>query len=188
LANIKEARRRFSLVLIVLVAVCLMAAGVLISPIGKSSRGSRERIQTLWNELRVKDREVMPLRGIDKKVVTAKEQISDFYETRLPFSYASVFDQLGKLASANGVRLGTGHYRTESSDVPDLERVDIEANVSGDYLRLVKFINAVERDKMFFIIDSVAFGEQQAGVVNLQIRMETYLRGAPPSAPGQNKG
>ena len=35
---------------------------------------------------------------------------------------------------------------------------------------------ALERDKMFFLIDGVNLAEQQ-GVVRLQLKLETYLRG-----------
>jgi type IV pilus assembly protein PilO len=39
----------------------------------------------------------------------------------------------------------------------------------------VKFINALERDKIFFVIGGVTLGEQQ-GNVRLQLKLETYLR------------
>ena len=32
----------------------------------------------------------------------------------------------------------------------------MEITLSGDYLQEVKFINALERDKMFFLIDGIA--------------------------------
>jgi hypothetical protein len=40
----------------------------------------------------------------------------------------------------------------------------------------VKFINGLERDKMFFLIDGINLAEQQ-GNVRLQLKLETYLRG-----------
>ncbi len=47
--------------------------------------------------------------------------------------------------------------------------MNIEITLSGDYLQEVKFINALERDKMFFLIDAVALAEQQ-GKVRLQLK------------------
>jgi predicted alpha-1,6-mannanase (GH76 family) len=49
--------------------------------------------------------------------------------------------------------------------------------LSGDYRPLVQFINTVERDKMFFVIDGVTLTGQQTGTVNLRLRLTTYLRG-----------
>ena len=51
----------------------------------------------------------------------------------------------------------------------------MEVSLSGDYLQEVKFINALERDKMFFLVDGITLGEQQ-GNVRLQLKLETYLR------------
>ncbi len=52
----------------------------------------------------------------------------------------------------------------------------IDANFVGDYLQVVKFINAMERDKTFFILDSVTLGEAQGGTVRVQLKFETYLK------------
>jgi hypothetical protein len=40
----------------------------------------------------------------------------------------------------------------------------------------VQFINAVERDKLFFVINGINLTGQQTGQVNLRIRLTTYLR------------
>ena len=56
-----------------------------------------------------------------------------------------------------------------------MHRLNIEIALSGSYLQEVKFINALERDKMFFLINGVMLGEQQ-GNVRLQLKLETYLR------------
>ena len=57
-----------------------------------------------------------------------------------------------------------------------MRRVEIEADLAGDYLQLVRFINALERDHLFFLVDSVVLGGEQGGVVKLQLKLETYLK------------
>jgi len=42
----------------------------------------------------------------------------------------------------------------------------------------VRFINTLERSKMFFTVDSVDLAGESAGPVHLQISMHSYLRGA----------
>jgi Tfp pilus assembly protein PilO len=174
--DIKEARRRFTLALIVLLAVSLAAAAVLVSPIGNSPRAGQRKVQDLSQELRTKDREVVPLRGMDKKVVAAKQEVAGFWNERLPSSYAIISERLGKVSSETGVTLTTGRYKAESADVAGVQRIVIDASISGDYLQVVRFINSIEREKTFFLIDGVALGQQQGGTVSLQIRMETFLR------------
>jgi hypothetical protein len=57
-----------------------------------------------------------------------------------------------------------------------LRPVLIEASLSGNYLQLVRFINSLERDQLFFIVDSVELGSEHGGVVQLQMKLETYLK------------
>ena len=74
------------------------------------------------------------------------------------------------------MKLGQVKYDTKEINDVGLEPVYIDANCQGDYKQLVRFINALERDKNFFIIDSVVLGDAQGGTVKLQLKLETYLR------------
>ena len=85
-------------------------------------------------------------------------------------------EELGKLASDNSVHFAAVKYDEKDAPIDGLRKVNIEISLSGDYLPEVKFINALERDKMFFLVDGVALGEQQ-GNVRLQLKLETYMRG-----------
>jgi hypothetical protein len=42
----------------------------------------------------------------------------------------------------------------------------------------MRFINSVERDKMFFVINGLTLTGQQGGLVNLRLKVSTYLHGA----------
>ncbi len=176
--DIKEARRRFTLALTVLLFIDVAAAGVLLSPIGHSSRSGQAELEKLWSELRTKDAEIIPLRGIDGKVKEAKEEIATFYDQRFPASYSKISEELGKVATQNGVKIATAHYTTEPADVAGVSRVTVEVSTDSDYLHAVQFVNALERDKLFFLVNNIGLGEQQGGKVKLQIRLETYLKTA----------
>ncbi len=52
----------------------------------------------------------------------------------------------------------------------------MEWTLAGNYSSLARFINALERDDMFFIISSVALGGQPQGLVKLDMKVETYLK------------
>ena len=52
----------------------------------------------------------------------------------------------------------------------------MDASLSGDYRPLVLFVNALERDKTFFLITGVTLTGQQSGTVGLRVRLTTYLR------------
>jgi type IV pilus assembly protein PilO len=52
----------------------------------------------------------------------------------------------------------------------------MEATLAGSYVSLAKFINALERDDMFFIISSIELGGEQQGPIKLQMKLVTYLK------------
>ena len=52
----------------------------------------------------------------------------------------------------------------------------IDGSVSGEYRNVAEFINGVERSKSFFLIQNLALSGAQGGLVNLQLRIGTYLR------------
>jgi type IV pilus assembly protein PilO len=175
-ADLSQTRRRLWLGLLVLFILDLGCVAVLLSPIARASATRRAELLRLRSELQNKIRETAPLRGIDHKVAEASKQIAGFYEGRLPSSYSAITENLGQRAGAEKIKVNTVRYRGEDSDIPGLERVRIDANIEGDYLQEVKFINALERDKMFFLITSVNLGEAQGGKVRLDLQLETYRK------------
>ena len=58
----------------------------------------------------------------------------------------------------------------------------MDASLSGEYPGLMRFINGLERDKNFFLISGLTLTGQQGGVVNLRMRVITYLRAADAAA------
>jgi hypothetical protein len=48
--------------------------------------------------------------------------------------------------------------------------------VTGEYAKVAGFINAMEQDKLVFIIDQISLTGQEGGVVSLQIKAETFLK------------
>ena len=111
---------------------------------------------------------------MDQKLKQASHDITGFYDGRFPAEYSEISAEFGKVAADTGVHLSGIKYEEKAAPIEDLRRLNIEIALSGDYLQEVKFINGLERDKMFFLIDGVALGEQQ-GNVRLQLKLETYL-------------
>ena len=119
-----------------------------------------------------------PLRGLDTKLVDSTKAADTFYAKRLPYAFSQVLTELGVLYKREGVRWSRAQY----PEVPvlaganALTEVHIDASVSGDYRPIMQFINSIERDKMFFVINGIQLSGQQTGQVNLRIRLTTYLR------------
>jgi type IV pilus assembly protein PilO len=176
MAGLRTARKRLTIVAGILVALDLAAAVFLVSPLGRSRSARQVEYEQARLELLTKMRDAVPLRGMDKKLDVARQQIAAFYRDRFPAQYSAVSSELGKVASATGVRISQISYDPKPAEVPNLQQVAINANLDGDYLQVVKFINALERDRMFFMVDSLTLAQEQGGMVRLQMRLETYLR------------
>jgi type IV pilus assembly protein PilO len=178
MGNLQNLRRKFMVTAAVLVALDLAALVFLFTPLGRTRKDAQLQYDTARVRLRSKLEEVAPLRGMDNKLVVAKEEIADFYNKRVPAEGSTITAELGKLANENRVHITQGRYDTDDTDVPGLQQVRIAATLDGDYLAVVKFINALERDKMFFIVDSVTLGQEQGGSVRLNLRLESYVKQA----------
>ena len=174
--DIRDARKKLKAAIVAMLLVDVAAAVVLFSPLVGSERSRREQLDQLWKELQQKTREAEPLRNVDKKITAAGQQIDDFYKTRLSGQNSAISEELGKVAKQSGVRIGQIRYQSKDIEVVGLRPVEIEADFSGDYLQLVRFINSLERDPLFFIINSVELGGEQGGEVKLQMKLETYQK------------
>ena len=135
----------------------------------------QQRVQLIAAQISAK-----PLRGLDTKLVESTHDANAFYETRLPYADSQVVAEIGALTHKAGVRWTHAQYSYNPvlSGNDSLSQMSIDASVSGDYRPIVQFINAVERDKLFFVINGINLTGQQTGQVNLRIRLTTYLRPA----------
>jgi hypothetical protein len=117
------------------------------------------------------------LEGLPDKVDQAHKDADDFYEKRIAPNYSTIAEELGTAYVKNQVRLTRAQY-TATPSIDGLTELRIDANLSGDYTALMHFINDLERDKdhVFLIIDGLTFTGQQGGLVNLRLRLTTYLR------------
>ena len=134
-------------------------------------------------QLKALEIQTAPLRGLDGRVEKTREQIQAFYKKRIPPDYSLISSRIGDLAVASGVRLTRVQY-TQGEPGSDLTEISMDAAISGDYPAIMRFINSIERDPVFFIIRAMSFTSQQGGLVNLRLRVSTWLRPADAAASG----
>ncbi|MES2222513.1 MAG: hypothetical protein V4587_16300 [Acidobacteriota bacterium] len=174
--------------IIVLLLLNLVLAVRLVFAWNRAKQGDAANIAANQAQYRVMKLKTAPLRGLDKKIDQAKIDQNALYDKRFPANDSQVLTELGALAVKNNVLLARGQYAHRKPQ-QGLVEMDMEASLSGDYAPVVRFINGLERDKLFFLIDGVALNGQQNGVVSLRMRLITFLRedtanagGAPTSA------
>jgi Tfp pilus assembly protein PilO len=174
--DLRRTRKNLKTAIAIMAGVDLLAAVVYFSPLVGSAESRRMELNQLQTELNTKTRQVAPLKDLPQKVVLASHQINEFYKRRFPSQSSQIVTEFGKIAAANGVAIEQVKYKLDEAETGGLQPEEIEASLAGNYTSLARFINALERGEMFFIIDSVTLGGQPQGLVKLSMKVETYLK------------
>lgn len=173
-------RKRFILVLGILGVVDLVLLVYLLWP-GSSVASQTAMEQGLQQQYRALSREVAPLRGIDLKLLQTRTDIASLYRERIPSHSSQISQEVEKLVRDTGVSSQAIRYATEQSqkgELPDVQRIGVETSITGEYEKVARFINALEQDKLFFVINQITLNSQEGGQVTLQIKFETFLKQA----------
>jgi type IV pilus assembly protein PilO len=175
--------------LAILVLVLAVKAALAVHAAGAADSESYQQEQIRYVQLHA---QMAHLQGLPQKVNEARDDATHFYETRIAPNYSTILEELGAAAVKNQVRLARAQY-APSPAIDGLTEVRIDAGLSGDYAPMMHFINDLERDKnhVFFIIDGLTFTGQQGGLVNLRLRLSTYLQAGAtdlPPATGASSG
>ncbi len=179
--NLAKVQKRFTLILSVLGAVDLLLIISLLLP-GSSPAARLAQEESLRQQKKALTNEVAPLNGIDKKLAQTRVDVKKFYEQKVPSQFSQISQHLEKLMKEAGVTTAGIRYNqdrnasNEKNELPDVQRINIETTVTGEYAKVARFINAMEQDKFVFIIDQIALTSQESGVVSLQIKFETFLK------------
>jgi len=144
---------------------------------------SNEILANKQVQLKALEIETAPLRGLDQRVEKTRKQLENFYQKRIPPNYSSIDARVVELQVASGVRLSRVQY-TQGEPGSSLTEITLDSSISGDYPAIMRFVNSLERDPMFFIVRAMALTGQQGGLVNLRLRVSTWLRPADAAASG----
>ena len=174
--NLNLVRQRIIIVLLVLGVIDIAALTYLLLPSRTDITAQKEALYEAEQQARQLTVAVAPLRDVGAKLKRTDADINDFYKTRLASRYSEILDEIGKVASNTHVAIGSVSYKESPTALPDLQSLEMQADIGGSYSELAKFVNALERDKIFFIVDSVSFAGQKEGQVRLTLKFETYLR------------
>ena len=166
-----------AVMLVIVVALCIRL-GIDWTALNERSN---EALATKQVELRSLEVQTAPLRGLNQRVTDSREQMKAFYAKRIPASYSLIATRLGELEIKSGVRLSRVQY-AQGATTGDLTEISMDAGISGQYPQIMRFINGLERDQTFFVIRTMALTGQQGGLVNLRLRVSTWLR--PANVPG----
>jgi type IV pilus assembly protein PilO len=138
---------------------------------------SADQLQQQRTAYRALQLEMSPLRGLPQKVSLSRTQADTFSTARFPNAYSTISATINDLATKNSVRLTNLAY-TPAPALAGLAELRMDASLSGEYAPLMHFINGMERSKTFFLINGLTLTGSQGGLVNLRLKLTTYLHAA----------
>lgn len=181
MTNLAQIKKRFFTVIAVLAVIDVVLIAYLLWP-GSASGSRKAQVESLRAQKAALTHEVAPLKDIDAKLVKTRADIETLYQERIPDRWSEISGHLDKLAHEAGVVPQSINYttgRSQKSELPGVQRVEIDTSVSGEYEKVARFINDVEQDKLMFIITQIGLSGKEGGTVTLKIKFETFLREAP---------
>jgi Tfp pilus assembly protein PilO len=178
--NLAKSKKRFITIVAILGGLSLVLLVYLLWP-GTSTASKHAQEENLQDEEKALNKQVAPLRDIEKTLAQTRVDVKKFYEQKVPSQFSQISQHLEKLVQETGVNAQSIHYSQERGDqkaeLPDVQRINIDTTVTGDYTKVARFINALEQDKFVFIIDQITLNGSEGGnLVSLQIKFETFLK------------
>ena len=127
--------------------------------------------------------ETAPLRGLDGRIAKTRAEMKAFLDKRIPPDYSSIETSMIGLEVNSKVRLSRVQY-SQGPPGQDLTEITMDAAISGDYPSIMHFVNSVERAQTFYVIRQMTLTGEQNGLVNMRIRVSTWLRPEDAAASG----
>jgi Tfp pilus assembly protein PilO len=178
--NLAKIKKQFITIVAVFGVLDLALVGYLLWP-GTSTAAKLTQEENLRQQEKQLSHEVAPLNNIEKTLAQTRVDVKKLYEQKVPSQFSQISQHLEKLVQDTGVNTQSIHYTQaktdEKTDLPDVQRIDIDTTVTGDYAKVARFINALEQDKFLFIIDQITLNGSEGGnLVSLQIKFQTFLK------------
>jgi len=180
IGDLRDIRTQLLIVVGVLLFLDVAAIALLVSPAGRSRAARQQEYEQLRMEKIEKTQAATPSQGMDQKIATAREEEAQFDNERLAWRYSAMSEQLAHLAAESGVSVSDVKYdvRNEKDTPPGYDGIGITIQVRGGYEQNIRFINAVERQKMMLMIDAVTFGGMQGDTLTVSVHLSTFLMSA----------
>lgn len=95
--------------------------------------------------------------------------------------YSSVAADLGDAASKTGVQLQKVSYKPATAQEQEskqfhLVRIEISTQVQGDYVHLLRYLEALEQSPRFYLISRLGLVEVRRGQLSLEMSLATYFK------------
>jgi len=157
--------------------------------LSQARRNPQEVLAAEKTQVELLRADVKRAREIQKKIPDYVKAF-DAYEGDLPLASKGnsvISEELSAVAKTTHVQLEDQHFHQKDVPGRDLQEIELEATVSGDYANIVRFLNALQRSKNTYIVDSLGLESETATqgtaaatptVLKVNLHLRTFFRKA----------
>jgi hypothetical protein len=144
-------------------------------------RTPKQELATETQQLDVLRADIRRAEEIKQKMPSTQADCDKFeHSLRLASSgYSAVTAELGAIAAKSALHLDALTFKQDRVPNRNLELVDMDATVDGDYASVVRFLNGLQRSDSVYEVEAIAVtGDSHSGngPVRVLLHMKTYFR------------
>ena len=120
---------------------------------------------------------------IKEKMPATQRDCDKFEQSLRPANsgYSGVTTEIGAIAGKAALQMDGIGFKQKAVPARNLESVDIDATVTGDYASVVKFLNGLQRSENVYEVEGLSLGSDAEksggnGPVRVIVHMRTYFR------------
>jgi Tfp pilus assembly protein PilO len=174
--------------LIVLLLVLLIAADVALGVYTwnlATAQSAQQELALLTRNRDLLKKDIQRALEIRRHIPAIQKDCDAFEQSLFPEStgYSAVSAELGSLAGKSGLRLDSRSFNLKAVKGHDLTELRIDAQVTGDYRGVVRFLNELQRSANFYAVEGLSArssGQTQGprGALQVTVHLKTYFRAA----------
>jgi hypothetical protein len=184
-----DLKRKIRIALGTLLALNLIALGLVLFPLGGSADDLEREFATLQSQLVQKraqlDRSRLNVAAIEKARGEGDHFLDDYFLTRRTADSA-LLTELNAAALKAQIKERDSAQTTELIEGSDaLSMMTITANFEGTYRNLLNFIGELDRSKQLLIIESMTAAPQQgSNTLTVSMKIDAFIRDEPNAPAG----
>jgi type IV pilus assembly protein PilO len=173
--------------LIVLVLVLLIGADIALGAYSwnlASAQTAQQQLAVMLQNRDLLKKDIQRADEIRSNIPAIQKDCDAFEQSLFPRStgYSAVSAELSSLAAKSGLRLESRALSPKTVKGHDLTEVKIDAQVTGDYRGVVRFLNALQRSENFYAVDGLSARSTSQtqgvpkGTLQVTLHIKTYFR------------
>ncbi len=179
----RDLRLTLRLALAVLLAANVVAAVLVLRPIGGSVTELERQAADLRRQATQRRATIERMRAVAAKVEKGRREGDQFlakYFLARRSADRTLLEELYKSAQAAGVKPREHAFAVEPIEGSDtLSMLTITGNYEGSYADLVQFMNLLDRSPRLLIVESLQASPQQAGgTLSINMKLDAFTREA----------